>query len=95
MSVIAQSDSAFPGTSAFEQDSTRRVLSELARRTGLPAGWPSSAGSVAAKTTQRWHFIQTQNGDGELYDIQQDPDELNNLAGDRPTPEWSRNFAGR
>jgi arylsulfatase A-like enzyme len=37
---------------------------------------------VAATTTQRWHFIETQNGIGELYDIQQDPDELTNLAED-------------
>ena len=82
MSMIAPSDSTFPGPSVFQGDSTRRVLSELARRTGLPAGWPSSSGSVAAKTTQRWHFIQTQDGEGELYDIQRDPDELYNLAGD-------------
>jgi arylsulfatase A-like enzyme len=82
MSMIAPSDTAFPGPSVFSGDTSRQVLSELARRTGLPAGWPSSSGSVAAKTTQRWHFIQTQNGEGELYDIQRDPDELFNLAED-------------
>jgi arylsulfatase A-like enzyme len=82
MSIIAPSDTTFPGTPIFQNDSSRRVLSELARRAGLPSGWPSSNGSVAAKTTQRWHFIQTQDGEGELYDIQQDPDELYNLAGD-------------
>jgi arylsulfatase A-like enzyme len=82
MSMVAPSDSTFPGPSVFQSDSGRRVLSELARRSGLPTGWPSSNGSVAATTTQRWHFIETQNGIGELYDIQQDPDELTNLAED-------------
>ena len=82
MSVVQPSDTTFPGGSLFQADSSRQVLSELARRTGLPPGWPSSNGSVAAKTSDRWHFIQTQDGRGELYDIQNDPGELNDLAND-------------
>jgi hypothetical protein len=46
----------------------------------VPSFWPTSRTSLAALTTDRWHFIQPDSGTVELYDLQADPRELKNLA---------------
>jgi arylsulfatase A-like enzyme len=91
MRYVDPADRTFPEKPLLEPDTAAAILSELARRAGLPAGWPSSNGSVAASTTRRFHFIQTQNGPGELYDIVTDPSELTDLVND---PAYATVVAG-
>jgi arylsulfatase A-like enzyme len=52
---------------------------------GAKRTWPAitshNQGNHAVRTT-RWRYIQYADGSEELYDIQQDPQEWHNLAGD-------------
>jgi hypothetical protein len=45
------------------------VLSEVVYREGFPKEWPISAGWIRSLITPRWHFIEYQRGDRELYEI--------------------------
>jgi arylsulfatase A-like enzyme len=66
------------------ESSPSTVVAEVARRSSVPAGWPTSRGSLAALLTERWHLIVPEAGAGdvELYDMQADPNETQNLVGD-------------
>jgi arylsulfatase A-like enzyme len=66
------------------ESSPPAVVAEVARRSSVPAGWPTSKGSLAALLTERWHLIvpEAGAGDAELYDMQADPDETRNLFAD-------------
>lgn len=57
------------------------VLAGVSRRSMVPADWPTSRGWVAAAMTERWHYILEESGDEFLFDIDADPDEVENLAG--------------
>lgn len=56
------------------------VLAGVSRRSMVPADWPTSRGWVAAAMTERWHYILEESGDEFLFDIDADPDEVENLA---------------
>ncbi len=73
----------FPSRSLLNQpDSQVVAMSQLAGRSGLPPEMPISRGWLAALTTERFHYIQSETGTSELYDFMADPGELSDLAGD-------------
>lgn len=61
--------------------SGRSLLEPQRRRGLLIEGAPKSRGSYCGWRTQRWLFVQSANGEQELYDYVNDPDELDNVAG--------------
>lgn len=63
-------------------DEAPRVRTEVARRRSVPSRWPTSRGWTRALITERWHFIQSETGEKELYDLAADTGELHNLAHD-------------
>src|SRR5699024_2883456 len=61
-----------------------RSLVPLLENPGMP--WPYAVLTTHGKnnhsvTGERYHYIQYENGAEELYDLKQDPNEWNNLAG--------------
>ncbi len=73
----------FPSRSLFAPaDSAATAMSQVAGRTGLPAELPVSRGWLAALVNDRFHYIRSQAGTAELFDITRDPGEEHNLASD-------------
>ena len=73
----------FPSRSLFAPgDSAATAMSQVAGRTGLPAELPVSHGWLAALVSDRFHYIRSQAGTAELFDITRDPGEEHNLASD-------------
>jgi arylsulfatase A-like enzyme len=76
----------FPGRSLLPQRGGSTdgvpVFSEMGE-TGL-RGAPAGQGWLRSLVDRQWHFILRQNGEMELYDLVQDPEETNNLA---PSPD--------
>jgi len=93
MDLVGASASEFPGGSLAgvwggagesSEDPTASpspVLAEVARRSQTPASWPSSRGWVRAALTERWHYILEESGESELFDLQTDRAEEQNLIG--------------
>jgi len=85
-SLTGLPDSLFPGRSLLlPPDSARNapvpLLSELSKQGGKdPPEWPASKGWVKSLVEGQWHFIQLENGEEELFDLQVDPGERTNLA---------------
>jgi len=62
-------------------DSTAEpAISEGPRVPGNPPTWQTGKGWVKSVATQRWHLIQFESGNRELYDLRADPAELRDLA---------------
>ncbi len=65
-----------------------RSLVPLLEDADAPRAWPAitshNQGNHAVRT-ERWRYIRYADGSEELYDMQQDPHEWDNLAGD---PRW-------
>ncbi len=81
-SLVGVAPGVFPGPSLpFAGQEDGRVLTLLARRSRTAANWPASRGSLAAWTTGRWHYIELQGSEPELFDLLSDPAERVNLAG--------------
>ena len=73
----------FPSRSLLSQpDSQIVAMSQLAGRSGLPPVMPISRGWLAALTTERFHYIESESGTSELYAFTGDPGELHDLSGD-------------
>jgi len=56
------------------------VLSEKCQQEDTPNHWPVSSGWLKSLVTPEWHFIERENGLLELYNLQNDPGEFDNLA---------------
>ena len=81
--VTGDEDAGFPSRSLLSQpDSQGVAMSQLAGRSGLPPEMPISRGWLAALTTERFHYIESESGTSELYAFAGDPGELHDLAGD-------------
>jgi arylsulfatase A-like enzyme len=81
--LVALGASPFPGRSLLGEigrDSTAAIplVTELGRT--RVSGTPAAKGWVRSLVNGRWHFIQLQSGKHELYDLEADPEELNDLA---------------
>jgi arylsulfatase A-like enzyme len=61
-------------------DYSTPLLSEVDHRGGGPARWPISYGWLRSLVTDKWHYIQHENGKIELYNALDDPREVSNLA---------------
>ena len=75
----------FHGRSLFASLDSRDTtgdpaLSEGPLVPGNPPTWQTGKGWVKSAVTQRWHLVQLESGDRELYDLRIDPAELHNLA---------------
>jgi arylsulfatase A-like enzyme len=57
------------------------VLSEVKRVTNRPDWFPASKGDMQSLILDRYHYIKDADGREELYDIETDPWEKNDLAG--------------
>jgi arylsulfatase A-like enzyme len=83
--LIGVTDQRFSGPSVMEQavdrSGVQAAMTEVARRRAVPNDWPSARGSLKSLVTDRWHFIVSEPGAIELYDVTNDMGELRNLAG--------------
>lgn len=70
-----------------EADNGSEVVTQVGRRSLVPAGWATSRASLSALVTERWHYIQPDSGRPELYDYAQDSTEEHDLAADPATRE--------
>ena len=61
-------------------DSMAAAVSEGPEAPGNPKEWPTGRGWVTSLIEDHWHLLAMESGEYELYDIVQDPRELNNLA---------------
>lgn len=89
-------DGSFPGTSLLrhcrpatapaptETPATAGspVLSSIDARTHLPAWYPASAGAMRSLHDGAFAYIEREGGGAELYDVERDPRQQVNLAGD-------------
>jgi arylsulfatase A-like enzyme len=57
------------------------LLSELNFAPGLPASYPVSKGDMKSLVQGSYHYIKNGDGNEELYDLEEDPQEQNNLIG--------------
>jgi arylsulfatase A-like enzyme len=58
------------------------AVSEVGRRRGVPPSWPTASGGLRSLQTERWQLIESDVGGVELYDLETDPRQLQNLAPD-------------
>ncbi len=56
------------------------VITEVSQRRLVPGSWPASAGWLRSVITRRWHFILSETGTTELYDLDVDASEADNRA---------------
>jgi hypothetical protein len=56
------------------------ILSEVDFRPDWPAGWPVSKGNMRSIIHGPHHYIKNGDGREELYDINSDPEERNDLV---------------
>ncbi len=58
------------------------AVSEVGRRRGVPPWWPTASGGLRSLQTERWQLIESDVGRVELYDLETDARQLQNLASD-------------
>jgi arylsulfatase A-like enzyme len=78
-------DTPFPGRSLVgvaPHDGEDVAVSEVTRRRGIPATWPTASGGLRSLQTERWQLIVSDVGSAELYDLRADPAQANSLASD-------------
>ncbi|MGE3527485.1 MAG: sulfatase, partial [Gemmatimonadales bacterium] len=56
------------------------AVSEADAAPGSPASWQTGRGWVQSLVVDHWHLITMEDGDRELYDLDADPGEVNDLA---------------
>ena len=71
----------YPGAPLREEDLTAGQLAELTSETSFGERKELNAGRSKAVRTDRWKLVVTPGDVDELYDLQNDPHELTNLAG--------------
>ena len=76
--------SPFPGRSLLEEvgpdsDTSASLVTEMGRT--RVRGTPAANGWVRSLVSGDWHFILLQSGEHELYNLDADPEEVNDLAG--------------
>ena len=76
----------FPGRSllgsAPPQDREIVAVSQVGRRRGVPAAWPTASAGLRSVQTEQWQLIVNDVGAAELYDLKADSAQANNLASD-------------
>ena len=76
-------DARFPSRFPIMATATDEVaVSEVGRRRGVPASWPTATASLRSLQTRQWHLIERSGAPSELYDIDADSSEATNLAQD-------------
>lgn len=86
--ILGLDGSPFPGRSLLDTaDPAPVLLAEVGRRRDSPQFWPVSKGDLSALITSRWHLIRATSGAVELYDMETDPGQLQNLVGSPTTIE--------
>jgi len=58
------------------------AVSEVGRRRGVPASWPTASAGLRSLQSERWQLIESDAERVELYDLESDPRQLQNLASD-------------
>lgn len=58
------------------------AVSEVSRRRGVPAAWPTASGWLRSIQTDRFQLIVSETGKLELFDLASDPGQTRNLAPD-------------
>lgn len=77
--------SGFPGRSLVAGTATgadRAAVSQVFRRRGMPPAWPTAKGGLRSLQTESWQLIVNDGGSTELYNLDNDPGQLKNVAGD-------------
>ena len=97
--LISQSSRGFaPRTAVFSENVIPEVITagtwdfEFKKRQGIKGIRHPDAKMVR---TRRWKFNYYPDGDAELYDLQNDPGETNNLHGDAAVEEIERQLKDR
>lgn len=86
LSLVGQPDARFPGTAlTMPAAPGAHAVTEVARRRFVPKGWPTSQGGLQSVFSEHWHFITSETGKRELYDLAADPAESTNLVDDTGT----------
>ena len=58
----------------------RALLSEVSGENSLPSWYPASKGDMKSILIHPYHYVKNGHGDEELYDIERDPEQRQNLA---------------
>ena len=78
-------DTSFPARSLVggaPRNGEDVAVSEVTRRRGVPARWPTASGGLRSLQTEQWQLIVNDAGSAELYDLRTDPAQANNVAAD-------------
>ena len=59
---------------------SQALLSEVSRASGQPPWFPASKGDLKAVFYRGFHYIRNSDGSEELYEVEGDPGERNNLS---------------
>lgn len=110
LSMIGAPAGALPGVPlplrAGEADSVQAVVGGVARRSLVPANWPTSRGWVTSVFTARWHYLLYEDGSAQLFaaddhaevtDLARSPAFADTVAafGRRFGAEWQQSVSAR
>jgi arylsulfatase A-like enzyme len=86
--IVAPDDETFPGSSLArfwrEPDGSDRpspILSEVSNTPSRAAWWPTSRGRMKSIIVGNHQYIWSSEGREELYDLENDPDQVRDLVG--------------
>jgi arylsulfatase A-like enzyme len=80
--LLGIGESPFPGRSLLEEVGRDSAAAPLVTELGRTRvrGTPAADGWVRSLVSGQWHFILLESGKHELYDLDADPEEVNDLA---------------